>query len=273
MQSTEKKILINGSNVQVREQGAGQTVVLLYGYGGVPSRSEFADQLAKTHRVVTISLPGQQGSDRGHDDLHTPLDWITTTLDAIELAAGAGEGATVDLVAQSVSGMIGGEIAAIAPSWLRSLTLIGPLGMYDEAQPPRNLYAEAPFNRVKLITTRPELYGATYGAPVGSDDAAKHEHDVIAYRADEAMARLMWPFGDIGLKRRLHRIRVPVLLLWGADDALVPPAYAKQFAAPLSGPVRIETVAQAGHLATLDAAETCAAVVLSFLTAKQQVAA
>ena len=264
MQSVQKKVLVNGSNIQVREQGAGDTVVLLYGYGGVPSRSDCAEQLAKTHRVVTISLPGQQGSDRGHDDLHTPLDWITTTLDAIEAAAGAG--VAVDLVAQSVSGMIGGEIAVIAPSWLRSLTLIGPLGMYDAAAPPRNLYAEAPFNRVKLMTTRPELYGAAYGAPAGSDDAAKHEHDVIAYRADEAMARLMWPFGDIGLKRRLHRIRVPVMLLWGADDALVPPAYAKRFAARLSGPVRIETVAQAGHLATLDAPDICAGLVLSFLT-------
>jgi pimeloyl-ACP methyl ester carboxylesterase len=271
MQSTQKKILINGSNIQVREQGAGDTVVVLYGYGGVPSRSDFAEQLSKTHRVVTISLPGQQGSDRGHDDLHTPLDWITATLDAIEIAAG--DGVTVDLVAQSVSGMIGGEIAAIAPSWLRSLTLVGPLGMYDDAQPPRNLYAEAPFNRVKLMTARPELYGAAYGAPAGSDDAAKHEHDVIAYRADEAMARLMWPFGDIGLKRRLHRIRVPVMLLWGADDALVPPAYSKLFAARLSRSVRIETVAQAGHLATLDAPETCAGLVLSFLATKKQVAA
>jgi pimeloyl-ACP methyl ester carboxylesterase len=273
MHSAQKKLLINGSNIRVHEQGAGEAVVLLYGYGGVPSRSDFADQLARTHRVVTISLPGQQGSDRGHDDLHTPLDWITTTLDAIELATGAGDGAPIDLIAQSVSGMIGGEIAAVGPRWLRSLTLIGPLGMYDDAQPPRNLYAEAPFNRVKLMTTRPELYAATYGAPVHSDDAAKREHDLIAYRADEAMARLMWPFGDIGLKRRLHRVRIPVLLLWGADDALMPPVYAKQFAARLSGPVRVETVERAGHLATLDAPESCSGLVLSFLDAKRQVAA
>ena len=273
MQSAQKNIRINDSNIRVCERGAGETVVLLYGYGGVPARSEFADRLAQTHRVVTISLPGQQGSDRGHDDLHTPLDWITTTLDAIEQATGAGEGLPINLVTQSVSGMIGGEIAAIAPPWLRSLTLIGPLGLYDDAQPPRNLYAEAPFNRVKLMTTRPELYGAAYGAPPGSDDAAKHEHDVIAYRADEAMARLMWPFGDMGLKRRLHRIRVPVMLLWGADDALVPPVYAQKFAARLSAAVRIEMVAQAGHLATLDAPEACAGLVRSFLEAKRQVAA
>lgn len=272
MNAQEYKLTINGSHVAVREQGtAGAAIVLLYGYGGVPGRSPFADRLAETRRVITISLPGQQGSDRGHDDLHTPLDWITVTLDAIERAAG--EGVAVDLVAQSVAGMVGGEIAAMAPPWLRSLCLVGPLGLYDDAAPPRNLYAEAPFNRVKLMTSRPDLYGAAYGPPEAADEAAKHEHGVIAYRADEATARLMWPFGDIGLARRLHRVRCPVMLLWGAGDALVPPAYADRFAAALPASARTEIVAGAGHLATLDAPDACADLLLDFLAEKQTAAA
>jgi pimeloyl-ACP methyl ester carboxylesterase len=268
---TERNIKINRSNVRVREQGSGDTVVLLYGYGGVPRWSAFADRLAKSKRVITISLPGQQGSDRGHDDLHTPLDWITATLDAVELAVGGG--APVDLVAQSASGMLGGEVAAIAPTWLRSLTLIGPLGLHDVAEPTRNPYAEAPFNRVKLMSARPDLYAAAYSPPADADEAAKREHDVVSYRADEAIARLMWPFGDIGLSRRLHRVRVPVLLLWGADDALVPAAYAARFRAALSSSVRIETVSGAGHLASLDAPEACADRVLGFLKTAHSVAA
>lgn len=271
MTINEHKILINGSNIGIREQGEGETVVLLYGYGGVPARSVFADQLAKTRRVITVSLPGQQGSERGHDNLHSTLDWITTTLDAIELAVG--KGIAIDLVAQSVSGMIGGEIAAIAPAWLRSLTLVGSLGLHDTTVPTRNLYAEAPFNRVKLMTTRPDLYGAAYGPPAGADAAVKHEHDVIAYRSDEANARLMWPFGDVGLARRLHRVRVPVLLLWGSADALVPPVYADRFESALSAPVQIKMVADAGHLVTLEAPEICAGHVLDFLEGKQSVAA
>jgi hypothetical protein len=41
----------------------------------------------------------------------------------------------------------------------------------------------------------------------------------------------------------------------------------------MSGPVRIETVAPAGHLAALDDPEACAGLVQSFLTSKRQVAA
>ena len=271
MKTNEYKLQINGSALAIREQGEGETIVLLYGYGGVPGQSDFADWLASSRRVITVSLPGQQGSDRGHDALHTPLDWITATLDAIEQAAG--DGIAVDLVAQSAAAMLGGEIGAIAPPWLRSLTLVGPLGLYDEASPPRNLYAEAPFDRVKLMTSRPDLYAAAYGPPAGSDPAEKHEHGVIAYRADEATARLMWPFGDIGLVRRLHRVRCPVMLLWGAADALVPPAYANRFSAALSAPARIELVAGAGHLVTLDAPEACAGRLLDFLSEKQTAAA
>ena len=110
MANKEFDIEVNGSAVRVREQGDGDPLVLLYGYGGVPARSAFADELAKARRVLTIALPGQQGSDRGHEKLHTPLDWITATLDAIETAVGPG--ASIDLVAQSVSGMIAGEIVA-----------------------------------------------------------------------------------------------------------------------------------------------------------------
>lgn len=263
MTQAQFDVEVNGSAVRVRRQGAGEPLVLMYGYGGVPARSAFADELAKTREVLTIALPGQQGSDRGHDKLHTPLDWITAMLDAIESAVGSR--APVDLVAQSVSGMIAGEIAAIGPYWLRSVTLIGPLGLFDDDAPTRNLFAEAPPKRVPFMTRRPELFKAAYGAPVGASEAERHEHDVIAYRADEATARLMWPFGDVGLRRRLHRVRAPVLLIWGSEDELVPPHYAERFADALQCPTRIEKIAGAGHLVTLEEPEACARLVSAFV--------
>jgi pimeloyl-ACP methyl ester carboxylesterase len=264
MSESQFDVEVNGSAVRVREQGAGDSLVLLYGYGGVPASSAFADELAKVRRVLTIALPGQQGSNRGHEKLHSPLDWITATLDAIEAAVGPS--APVDLVAQSVSGMIAGEIAAIAPFWLRSVTLIGSLGLFDDDAPTRNLFAESPPKRVPYMTRRPELFKATYGASAEATEAERHEHEVIAYRADEATARLMWPFGDVGLRRRLHRVKAPMLLIWGSEDELVPASYAERFAAVLPSPARIEKIEGAGHLVALEAPEDCARLVLDFTT-------
>ena len=80
-----------------------------------------------------------------------------------------------------------------------------------------------------------------------------------------AAARVLWPFGERGLAKRLHRIRVPVLLLWGEGDRLVPPEYAKRFAAGLAGPVDTKILPGAGHQVWIDEPEASAAAIAEFL--------
>ena len=45
-----------------------------------------------------------------------------------------------------------------------------------------------------------------------------------------ATGKFVWPIPDKGLKKRLHRVKAPTLIVWGEDDALVSSAYAKEFA-------------------------------------------
>src|SRR5260370_7894935 len=42
-------------------------------------------------------------------------------------------------------------------------------------------------------------------------------------------SKFLWPIPDRGLKKRAYRIHAPTLLLWGDDDKLITPAYAKEF--------------------------------------------
>jgi pimeloyl-ACP methyl ester carboxylesterase len=44
-----------------------------------------------------------------------------------------------------------------------------------------------------------------------------------------AAAKFLWPIPDKGLKKRIHRITAPTLVVWGERDALVPPVYAEEF--------------------------------------------
>ncbi|HEX9556049.1 MAG TPA: alpha/beta fold hydrolase, partial [Reyranella sp.] len=55
----------------------------------------------------------------------------------------------------------------------------------------------------------------------------------------------------------------PTLILWGERDAILPPSYAKKFAAGINGASRVETVAGAGHLAYLDQPDAVARAVLA----------
>ena len=75
----------------------------------------------------------------------------------------------------------------------------------------------------------------------------------------------IWPLPDKGLDRRLYRVHAPTLLIWGAQDGLVHPAYGKAFAAKING-AKLQVFDHAGHLPQLEQPEKVAAAVTAFLT-------
>jgi pimeloyl-ACP methyl ester carboxylesterase len=259
----EKEILVNGSSIRVRQKGAGLPLALLTGFGGAPEWPEFADRLTACRTVYLISLPGQDGSERGHDHLHTPLDWISATQEAIELATGRTEG--VDIVACSVAGMLASDIAALSGKLVRSLVLIDPLGLYDPANAPRNPFDEAPSARPKMLMEDQEGYKRIFSPPAHLEEMERRMFEIVRYRCDEATARLIWPFGDIKGNRRLHRISCATLLIWGAKDKIIPPVYAESYARLIQATTRIEAIPGAGHLSFYDQPERVADIVLNFL--------
>jgi pimeloyl-ACP methyl ester carboxylesterase len=115
-----------------------------------------------------------------------------------------------------------------------------------------------------LFSAKPEAYAATLACPRGHDEV---DWQVGQVRAMEAAARLVWPTGDRGLGKRLHRITAPTLLLFGAEDRIVPASYAKRFAAGLGGPSEIRSIPGAGHRADFDAPEATADAILAFVDA------
>jgi pimeloyl-ACP methyl ester carboxylesterase len=66
--------------------------------------------------------------------------------------------------------------------------------------------------------------------------------------------KFAWPIADHGLGRRLHRIQVPTLVVWGRDDALVPVAYAKEFGSRIAGS-QVEVIHDCGHAVPADQPE------------------
>ena len=94
------------------------------------------------------------------------------------------------------------------------------------------------------------------------------ELEEVMQRNRTVTARLSWhPRGfDPQLRKWLHRIRVPTLLVWGADDRLVPLAYGEAWARAIPG-ARLVTLDRCGHLPPLEQPERFAAIALGFLDA------
>lgn len=257
MKPTERTVRVNGLPCRVWEAGDGEPLGVLAGLGGVPRWSPFLECLSRSRRVIVPSLPGFPGA-AGHDRLDDLMDWVSATLDLTEQAGIDG----TDLVGLSVGGMLAAEVAALGR--VRRLVLVAPFGLFDERDPVADPFARKPREVPGLLCARPEAFEALRDPPDGEDPA---EWMITLARADEAAARLLWPLGDRGLAKRLHRIRVPTLIVWGDEDRVIPPSYAERFASAIAATATVRRIASAGHLVAVDRPDELAAAIDDFLRA------
>jgi pimeloyl-ACP methyl ester carboxylesterase len=254
---SERSVRVNGLPCRVWEAGKGEPLAFFAGLGGAPRWSPFLEKLATRRRVVVPSLPGFPGGE-GHDRLDDTADWVAATLDLLD----AVRLERCDLVGASVGGMLAAEVAAFCRPLVRKLVLIAPYGLFDANDPVTDFFAQTPDATAGLLCAQPVKLKAEWAMPEGGDVL---DFQVGQTRAAEAAARLLWPLGDRGLAKRLHRITAPTLLLWGEQDRLIPPSYAKRFASGIAGPTTLRQIPGAGHLAQIDAPEAVAQAVLDFL--------
>ena len=59
--------------------------------------------------------------------------------------------------------------------------------------------------------------------------------------------KFLWPIPDKGLKKRIHRIQAPTLVLWGQSDGLAPVVYAQAFQERIPGS-RMTIMPRCGHM-------------------------
>src|SRR5262249_5440241 len=76
--------------------------------------------------------------------------------------------------------------------------------------------------------------------------------------------KFVWRLPDKGLKKRMHRIAAPSLIVWGDADAVIVPDYAKDFAERIAD-ARVALIARADHLPHLEQPEEAARLVREFL--------
>jgi pimeloyl-ACP methyl ester carboxylesterase len=262
----ESFVEVAGAKCRVWEKGEGAPLGFLPGLRGLPRWPPFLDRLAAKRRVVATSPPGFSGSETGHHGLDDLADWVTMTLDLLEATGVAGS----DLIGASAGGMLAAEAAAFSNASVRKLVLIGSFGLYDEQAPPVMFFANTPPQQDALLVSNPAALAALTAPPPEAGEQAALDWDMNAFRTNEATARLVWPMGDHGLRKRLHRVRAKTLLVWGAEDKLFPPSYAALFERGIAGQRRTRIVKGAGHLAWLDKPEEVAAAVLRFVGTPRQ---
>jgi len=247
--------------MRVLSKGQGPPVVFFHGPWGLQWDS-FLDELAQT---FTVHAPEHPGTSPDHPDDIYQLDGLwDLVLCYDELLEGLGL-AQAAFVGHSFGAMVACEMAAAYPARARRLALLDPLGLWRADAPVTNWMLRNPGELARYVFKNPDGEAARRMFPGAGDGEAAAMARVRVIWAMGATGKFIWPIPDKGLKKRIHRVKAPALLIWGKDDRLVPLVYADEFARRLSG-ARVETVDGAGHAPHLEQTATTVKLIRDFLS-------
>jgi pimeloyl-ACP methyl ester carboxylesterase len=161
--------------------------------------------------------------------------------------------------------MVACEVAAAYPARASRLVLLDAIGFWREDAPVTNWMLLNPGQlRSAMFRDADSAAAQRMFTPPDDGEGAMSSRVQMTW-AMGATGKFIWPIPDKGLKKRIHRVKAPTLLVWGKDDRLVPPVYAEEFTRRIAG-ARVETVDGAGHAPQLEQPETVARLIHNFLT-------
>jgi pimeloyl-ACP methyl ester carboxylesterase len=259
--ATRRIPLWQGSvDTEVEIAGKGAPLVWLHGPWGLTPDRDFVARLAETH---TVYAPKHPGTSTGNTDAVHKLDtWLDLIVyyaelfDALKLAAPV-------IAGHSFGALVAAEIAATNAA-ASKLVLIDPVGLWRDEAPVRNWMLLPDAERKTALFADPDGAGAKRFFTLPADAAQRVDALAGMVWAQACTGKFVWPIPDQGLKKHIHRIGAPTLLVWGAADSIVPVAYAKDFATAIKG-AKVATVADAGHLPHIEKPTETLAAVQQFL--------
>jgi len=232
-------IRIAGTTLELVEGGQGRPLLFLHAGEGLAPERPWLDFLSRRYRVIAPWHPGYGNSpliDGGGsvDDLAYLY---------LDLAVQLGFEDAV-LVGACFGGWVAAEMMVRTTAGFSHLVLVDPLGIKIGGREERDIADMHALSRdeyLKLAWADP--------AKGDIDFASLPESELAAIvRGREAFALYGWkPYmHNPRLKRWLHRIDRPTLLLWGAEDRIVTPAYGDGWQRAIPG-AELAIIPGAGH--------------------------
>jgi pimeloyl-ACP methyl ester carboxylesterase len=220
----------------------------------------FLDKLARYWRVIVPRHPGIGRSERP-DGFRTVDDLAYLYLELIE-QQGLGE---VILVGSSFGGWIALEMCVRSVQQISRLVLIDALGVKFGGREERDIadiYSLPTSELLRRTFFDPGRMVPDY-AQLDDDEAT----EIVRDRTATALYGWRPYMHNPGLPQWLHRVRVPTLVIWGANDGIVVPDYGEKLCRSLPD-ARFEPIREAGHYPQIERPDEIAAAIERFARAE-----
>jgi pimeloyl-ACP methyl ester carboxylesterase len=250
--------------LHVKVAGDGPPLVFFHALAGLVWEP-MLDQLASQHTVYAPEHPGTSpGEPKAIDEVRNFWE-LLLVYDELIRALGLERPVAVG---QSYGGMVAADLAATFPRLFSRLVLLSPAGLWlDHAPiPVQQMVSGPPEDLPKYLFAHPEGPGPQAMMALPADPAL-----IPAMIAQQAWnigctTKFAWPIPDLGLGRRLHRVTVPTLVVWGRQDRLVSVDYAAEFGRRIAGS-QVEVIDDCGHVVQAEQPEAVGAAMSKFLAA------
>jgi len=251
---TRSESFADGLTVRFNEQGSGRPMLLLHGGGGPQTVLGLASALSRRAHVLTPTHPGFAGEPRPEwfdsiDDLAFAYLDLLERLDLRDVL----------VIGSSMGGWIASAMALRDTSRLLSgLVLVDAAGIRVEGYPIADVSSLTPDELSALSFHNPAAFSVDPATVTPEQAEARAANFRALYVYDQGQG-----MGDPKLRRRLGRVKIPVLVVWGESDRVILPEYGRVYTQSFPD-ARFQLIPEAGHLPQFEQPERLLKLVWEF---------
>jgi len=259
-----RDVNVYGQYIHYAETGNGPPIVLLHGlWGGLNEWEPIIDPLAENHRVIVMDFIGFHNSDKPDVHYHNALlaQFLAGFIEALELR-------DVILMGHAMGANTATYTAYHHPERIAGLILVDGAGYRNPDRDLSQPLSEGMirFRRVatgsSLATTRGLLERRVYNPNDVTDEWVENAFRMWVNSA-AAIGDMLLEGGDL-TEEEMRQIKLPTLVVWGAEDKVFSPGNAERLSNDIEGSV-VRIIDRAGHLPQVEATEAFLDAVLPFL--------
>ena len=255
----EELVEVGGSKVHLLRGGSGPPLLYLHSIEGNLGWLPWMEQVAESATVYAPTHPGFGASERP-EFLESVSDMARFYLWFIQ-EMGLGQ---VSLVGHFLGGWIAAEMATMSPGVLDKLILVDAAGVRPEAGEVADIFLLGEDETTRLAFHDP---ASVPGYAELFERELSPEERETRVRNREMTTRLCWkPYMyDRSLVWLLQRVNAPTLVIWGAEDKIIPIDAGRRIQEAIPGS-RIEVIPNCGHLPHVEKPDAFTRLVLEHLS-------